>query len=154
MTTINLILLTVSISIVLLIIFGILINSTRNFFTRFRYVRLEQFNEDLSITVKYIKKQNFNKDNVIMINPEHVFNLKGYTTIILTSNSAESINPLDFESKYDADLYKTAISNNLIEQTFNTLKTSKLDLMKILLFANFATIALLIYMIMKNEGIM
>ena len=139
--------------IVLLMLLAMALNFTRNFFTRSRYVRVETYNDDKSVRVKYYKKVNFNKDGSYLLNPDHVFNLKGYSTIVLTQHTQENINPLDFESKYDAVKYKTGIQNKLIESTFSTLKTNKLDTLQMVLIANLMTLLLVAYLTLKYMGV-
>lgn len=124
------------------------------FWNRHKYIRLVQYNNDKSINIKYIKRINFNKDNALLINPDHIFNFKGYTTVIKTSETAESINPLDFESKYPASKFNTAISSKLISETFATLKKPKFDLLMISVMINAITLVVVIYMFMKMGGML
>lgn len=145
-------LISMGVTMILFIVLTILILYTRNFFTRSKYIKVETFTDDKSVKIKFYKKENFNKDNFYLINPNHIFISRGYTTVIFTEHSNENINPLDFESKYDAEMYTNAIQNKLIEQTFNTLKVNKLDFMKLILIANVVTAALVIYMILKANG--
>ena len=117
----------------------------RNYFNKYKYVRLERFNSDRSITVRYIKRKDFNKDNNLKINPNHIFNFKGYTSVITHSNSAESIDPLDFKSQYDAKEFRTAINSKLIQDTFATLKKPKIDLLMVSVVLNVIVIMILLY---------
>jgi len=148
--------LTISMGIVffLLILISLLINFTRNFFTRSRYIRVITYNDDKTINVKHFKKSTFNEDKGYLINPNHIFLLKGYITVTFTEHSKENINPLDFQSKYEAEMYETAIHTNLIEQTFNTLKSGKMDMLKIAVIVNMLTLALVAYLILKTTGVM
>ena len=81
---INILMISIGVTLSVLMIIIILINFTRNFFTRGRYVRIETFNDDNSITVIYQKKSNFNLDNSYILNTNHKFMLKGYKTLIFT----------------------------------------------------------------------
>jgi len=108
----------------------------RNYFNKYKYVRLVKYNDDMSIDVSYIKKDVFNKDDSILVNPKHVYNFKGYQSIIITSNAQESINPIDFESKYDPKHFKAAMKSKLIAETFASLKTDKFDKIMALIFLN------------------
>ena len=149
----EILLITIAMTLGLLFIAWFMINSTRNFFTRSRYIRIETYMKDKTINVTYIRKNKFNKDNGYLLNPNHIFNIKGYTTIVFTENSSENINPLDFESKFDTRMFQTAIKQNLIEQTFNTLKTNKFDDLKIVLLVSLLTLAGVAYLLIKYMGI-
>jgi len=124
----------------------------RNYFNKFKYVRIVTYNEDMSIKVSYQKKESFNKDNSILINPKHVYNYNGYTSIIKTSLAQESINPIDFESKFDAKIYKTAIRSKLIGETFESLKADKFDKIMALLFLNVMQLIAISYLVYELVG--
>ena len=124
----------------------------RNYFNKFQYVRLVTYNKDMTVKVSYIKRKDFNTDNSILINEKHVYNFKGYTTIIKTDTCQESINPLDFKSKFNSEHYKTAIRTKLISETFNSLKKDKFDkIMALLMLNGFQLLAImyLIYMLLE-----
>jgi hypothetical protein len=154
MTLLNTIYISIGVAVVLFILLFIAINFTRNFFTRSRYIKVETFYDDKTVQVKYYKKQTFNNDNGYIINPNHVFISRGYINLIFTEHTRENINPLDFESKYDANMYKIGIETKLMNETWGTLKVDKVDTMKILVIINMVILALLAYMIMKSNGIM
>ena len=125
-----------------------------NFFNKHTYIRVVRYNDDMSIDVKFIKRQKFNQDDTILINPKHVFNCNGYTSVILTSNSQESINPLDFNSKYDSKDFKTAIRSKVIKDTFETLKPDRFDKLTLLLVLTalqFLAIAYLLYSLLGGQ---
>ena len=137
----------------LILIIGIVLWFTlrRNFFTKHKYIRLVSYNKDMSVSVKYFKRENFNKNNIYLINDKHIYNFNGYTTVVITSESQESINPIDFESKYPADKFKTAIGSHVARDMFNTLEVSKIDKMSVLIALNVITligIAYLLYIYM------
>ncbi len=152
--TLQVLMITMTMVIGLFITVGLLINFSRNFFTRSRYIRIVTYNDDKTIDVKHFKKSNFNKDRAYVVNPNHIFILKGYTTMTFTQHTKENINPLDFESKYDAHIYESAINSNLITQAFNTLKPNKLDLLQVVMIVSLMTLALVGYMILKQTGVM
>ena len=140
----------------IILIIGVIIwlKFKRNYFNKYQYIRLVTYHEDMTISVKYIKKDQFNLDHSILINPKHIYNFKGYTTVVKTSHAQESINPIDFEAKFSAQEYKTAIKSKLISDTFATLKVDKIDKMMILIFLNIITlvaVAYLIYTLMGNS---
>jgi hypothetical protein len=101
--------------------------------------------------VTYHRRNKFNPS--YLINPDHIFNSAGYTTIVISDNAQETINPLNFQSKYDAKKFQSAINNKVISDTFNTLKGNKFDLQQILLFLSLAVNFLVLYFIMKSQGI-
>lgn len=136
----------------ILLIFIAFFFTRRNFFNKHKYVRLEEFRSDKSIKVKYIKRELFNADGKILVNPDHIFNFKGYTTIVKSSNSAESMNPLNFNSKYPAKKFETAIESKVISDTFNSLKKPKLDMLTIIAFLSGLNLLVLVYMVMKGMG--
>ena len=123
----------------------------RTIFNKHKYVKVITHNKDKSITIKYYKRDKVPND--ILINPDHIFNHNGYSTIILTSESAESINPLNFKSKYNVKMFQSAINNKIIEDTFSTLKTNRFDLQQILMFLSLVLNFIILYMLMKQMGV-
>lgn len=124
----------------------------RNYFNKHKYVRLVCYNKDMSIKVRYIKRENFNKNNEYLINEKHVFNFNGYTSIIVTEKAQESINPLDFESKYNADDYKTAMRSGLVKDAFNSIKVDKFDKVAMLLILNVIQLLAIVYLLYMTFG--
>lgn len=125
----------------------------RTYFNKHKYIRVITFNHDKSSTIKYYKKESFNKNKNLLINPDHIFLAKGYTTIVLHDKSAETINPLDFESKYDADMFQSAINTKIIHDTFNTLKAKKFELTQILLIAIAICNVVMLYFLLQLAGL-
>lgn len=98
-------------------------------------------------TVDIIKVKNINKEN-ILINPNHIFfDKKGNRYILSSDQSAESINPLDFESKYSPKEFKTAIESKLIKDLFNNFEDNKISIDRILLFVNIFISFMVLYFI-------
>jgi len=123
-----------------------MINFYRDFQKR-KYLKEIHFTKSKSIIIKYHKKSDLKLS--FLLNPDNVFfDSKGYQCVITTENSAENINPLDFNSKYPAERFKTAIETKLINDTFTSLKKKGLDLGMITLIGIGIVIVLLIYMIM------
>jgi len=123
----------------------------RNYFNKYKYIRLVTYNEDMTESIRYYKKELFDYDS-IKINPKHIYNCKGYTSIITTSKAAESINPIDFESKYDAKLFKVAIKSKHISEAFKSMQPKKIDLMMILLFISGIQLLAIIYLLYNLLG--
>lgn len=123
----------------------------RTFFNKHKYIREVIYRDDKSIEIKYHRRERFKP--LYLINPDHVFNYKGYTTIITNENASESINPLDFTSKYDAKVFRSAINNKLIDDTFNTLKHKKIDLSQIMLFASLMINFIILYFLLRQGGV-
>ena len=117
----------------------------RNYFNKYKYIRLEKFNNDKSISVKYIKRHKFG-EIPMLINPAHIFNYKGYTSIMTTSEVAESINPLDFSSKYDGKKFKIGMKTKLIGDAFGSISKPKIDMLMVSVALNAVTIMILLYM--------
>ena len=87
-------------------------------------------------TLKIKKIKNIDTEN-ILINPNHIFfDSKGNRYILTTDQSAESINPLDFESKFSPKEFRTAIESKLINDLFRSFDDKKLSIDRILLFVN------------------
>ena len=119
-------------------------------FNKHKYLRVVKYNSDKSSTITYHLSSKF-KPNYL-INPDHIFNYKGYRTIITTDKSAETINPLDFNSKYNASDFQTAIESKLIKDTFNTLKPNLFDKTTFMLLLNIILTIAVIYLLMKGQG--
>ena len=102
-------------------------------------------------TIKITKIKNINNEN-ILINPNHIyFDKSGNRYILTTDQSAESINPLDFESKFSPKEFRTAIESKLIQDLFKTFDDKKLPIDRLLLFVNiFMTFVILYFMIIRG----
>lgn len=124
----------------------------RNRFNAHKYVRLVTYNKDKSVKVQYFKREKFNLNQEILVDSERVFNFKGYTTLVTTSESKENINPLDFETKYNAKDYESAINSKLIKDTFATLKVEKFDKVMFLLGLSVIQLLAIIYLIYNMVG--
>ena len=113
-----------------------------------KYIKIIKFKNDKSVNIKLIKNSKLPEN--LLINNDHVFLHRGYKTILTSDTVAESINPLDLKSLYPADRFKTAIETKVINDVFNTIKKDKLDIIKILLFANvFISMVLLYFLVIK-----
>jgi len=113
-----------------------------------KYIKIIKFKNDKSVEVKLIKSNKLPED--LLINHNHVFIHKGYKTVLTSDTVAESINPLDLNSQYPAEKFKTAIETKVVKDVFNTIKREKLDINKILLFVNiFISLILLYYIVMR-----
>ena len=119
-------------------------------FGKHKYLRVIKFNSDKSSTITYHLSSKY-KPN-FLINPDHIFNYKGYRTIVITDKSAETINPLDFESKYNPSDFQTAIESKLIKDTFSTLKSSSVDKTVIMLLLIIVLQIVVIYLLLKSQG--
>ena len=102
-------------------------------------------------TVKISKIKNIDKEK-ILINPNHVFfDKKGNRYILSSDQSAESINPLDFESKFSPKEFRTAIESKLISDLFKNFDDKKISIDRILLFVNiFMTFMIFYFTIIRG----
>jgi len=117
-------------------------------FKKDNYIKIIKFKNDKSVEVKLIKTKELPKD--LLLNNNHVFLHKGYKTILTSDTTIETINPLDLKSRYPVQKFKSAIETKVINDVFNTIKNDKLDIYKILLFANiFIGIVILYFMVIK-----
>ena len=119
-------------------------------FSKHKYLRVIKFNSDKSTTVTYHLSDKFKPS--FLINPNHIFNYKGYRTIVITDKSAETINPLDFESKFNHEDFQTAIESKLIKDTFSTLKSNTIDKTTVMLLLNIILHIVVIYLLLKWQG--
>ena len=119
-------------------------------FGKHKYLRVIKFNSDKSSTVTYHLSSKF-KPN-FLINPDHIFDYKGYRTVIITDKSAETINPLDFESKFNPENFQAAIESKLIKDTFSTLKSNTFDKTTVMLLLNIILQIVVIYLLLKSQG--
>ena len=124
----------------------------RNFLNKHKYIKVFKFSETKNITINYYKIKDYKP--FYLINPDHIFYHKGYLSIITSDKSAETINPLDFKSRFSAKDFKVAIESKLIKETFGTLKDSKIDWLKVIMFANLLVSAILLFIILKQGGIL
>ena len=121
------------------------------FLNKHKYLRVIKFNSDKSSTITYHLSNKF-KPN-FLINPDHIFYYNGYRTVIITDKSAETINPLDFESKFNSSDFQTAIESKLIKDTFSTLKHNIFDTPTILLLVNLIITLAVLYFLLKSQGV-
>ncbi len=119
-------------------------------FNKHKYLRIIKYNSDKSSTITYHLSSKFTPN--FLINPDHIFNYKGYRTIIITDKSAETINPLDFTSKFNASDFQTAIESKLIKDTFTTLKSNLFDKTTFMLLLNLILNIAVIYLLLKWQG--
>jgi len=119
-------------------------------FSKHKYLRVIKYNSDKSSAITYHLSSKF-KPN-FLINPDHIFIYKGYRTIIITDKSAETINPLDFNSKYNSTDFETAIESKLIKDTFSTLKPKLIDTTRIILLLNLLFTVAVLYLLLKWQG--
>ncbi|HEY8362394.1 MAG TPA: hypothetical protein VIK77_05865 [Tissierellaceae bacterium] len=120
------------------------------FLNKHKYLRVIKFNSDKSSTITYYLSSKF-KPN-FLINPDHIFNYNGYRTVIITDKSAETINPLDFESKFNHEDFQTAIESKLIKDTFSTLKSNAIDKTTVMLLLSIILHIVVIYLLLKSQG--
>src|SRR5690606_10455705 len=121
------------------------------FLNKHKYLRVIRFNSDKSSNITYHLSSKF-KPN-FLINPDHIFYYNGYRTVIITDKSAETINPLDFESKFNSSDFQTAIESKLIRDTFSTLKHNIFDTPTILLIINLVITLAVLYFLLKSQGV-
>jgi len=122
------------------------------FLNKHKYLRVIKFNSDKSSTITYHLSSKFKPD--FLINPDHIFLYNGYRTVIITDKSAETINPLDFNSKFNASDFKTAIESKLIKDTFSTLKPNLFDTTTIILILNLLMSFGILYLLLKGQGVL
>lgn len=126
-------------------------------FFRNRYLKVILFKTDKTQSVYYIKPISdiiYAGGLSIKLNSDHIFYSNRFKTIIATNESAQSINPLDFKSKFSVKEFNTAINNNLVKDTFETLKDNKIEWLKIILFGNLLVNAVLLYVLLKQSGVL
>lgn len=106
------------------------------------------YNDDKTFKIERIK--NIDNEN-ILINPNHIFiDKRGNRYILTTNQSAETINPLDFESKFSPKEFKNAIESKLVSDLFRNFDENKLSIEKILLFVNIFISFMVLYFIIIN----
>ncbi|MEM0173956.1 MAG: hypothetical protein QXI16_05575 [Sulfolobaceae archaeon] len=128
------------------------LNSILKFkYREYKYIKVYRFRNDKTVELNIYAKDTFKPD--FLLDPDHVFNHAGFSTIIISDTKAETINPLDLKSKYNVKDFTTAINSKLIHETFSTLKSDKIDLVKVLLFFNIAINLVLLFILAKSQGV-
>src|SRR5690554_7426349 len=120
-------------------------------FQKSKYIKVYTFTDTKGLEVKYYKDKDLPKD--LLINPDHVFNHRGYRTIMTTNKVAESINPLNFNSKFDKSLFEVAINNNFAKDLLSTTNNNKMDKTQMLLIGVLGGIVIVIYLLLKSQGL-
>lgn len=116
-----------------------------------KYIKVYTFQKTKTITIEYFKIKNF--DPPYLVNPDHIFMSNGFQTIMTSENAKETINPLNFSSKYPAKMFEIAIDTKLMKDAYTSMKADKLDMQKVLLFIMIGINILMLYMLMKNTGV-
>ena len=116
-----------------------------------KYIKIYTFTDTKGLEVKYYKDKDLPKD--LLINPDHVFNHRGYRTVLTTNKVAESINPLNFNSKFDKSLFEVAINNNFAKDLLSTTSDNKIDKTQMLLIGVLAGLGIVIYLLLKSQGV-
>lgn len=114
------------------------------------YLRVIKFNKDKSSTITYYNKKN---QPAFLINPDHVFLSNGFRTVVITDKSAETINPLNFNSKYSVNDFTSAIESKIIKDTFATIEKKGLDFTLLLLIGNIIISLAIIFLMLHQQGI-
>ncbi len=125
-------------------------------FKKYKYIKVNYFTESKESFVYYKQPKDDQikiKDKTFIINPNHIFLSNGFKTVILINTASETVNPLDFKSRFSASIFNSAINNNLIKETFETITPPVLDLTKILLIANLFIGLILVFLMLKNNGV-
>ncbi len=112
-------------------------------FNKDKYIKEIKYKSDKSIQITYIHQSKFKPK--YLINNNHIFHSGGYRTILTSDTKNETINPLDLTSQYPVEKFQTAIESKVIKDVFSNLETNKLDIMKLLAFANLFGLLILIY---------
>lgn len=120
-------------------------------YREYNYIKVINFNKQKGLEINTYKKQGFKPD--FLLNPDHVFNLNGFATVVKSDTVAETINPLDLKSQYNVEDFTTAINSKLIHETFSSMKVEKIDMVKVLLFVNIAINLILLFMLGKTQGV-
>ena len=126
-------------------------------FFKNKYLQVDLYGSDKTKTTYFVKPTRDYlitlKSKTYKINPNHIYyNSNGFRCVLVNDVGAETINPSDFESKFNADDFNTAINNNLIKQTFETFSDNQIDWLKVIMFGNLFISAVLLYFILKMNG--
>ena len=120
-------------------------------FNKHKYLRVIHFTKNKRSYIEYIKDEN--QGLPFLVHSDHVFLANGFRSVIITDKSAETINPLDFESKFDVSDFTSAIESKIVKETFATIEKKPLDITLILLAFNTLVSIALVYFALKGQGI-
>lgn len=123
----------------------------------FKYIKVDYYKKDMTKSTTLIKPNTNGTITVdgkeYMINPNHVFKNKKYRYIAINEGATENHNPLNFKSKYDVEMFTSAINNKVIKETFATTGVQKLDVTKLLLIGILVLQVIVIYFMLKQNGV-
>lgn len=115
-----------------------------------QFIRVVQYNSNKTTTVKYLSLNEFKElENKILINPNHFYKTAKFNTILITDQSAQSIDPMDFKSAYDRKSFETAMETKLIKDTFATISKEKLSREIVLIVLNIVLSLGILYLLVK-----
>lgn len=122
----------------------------------YTYIKVDYYKRDMTKSTLLIKP-NANGTITVegkeyLINPNHVFKNKKYRYVIINEGATENLNPLNFKSKYNVEMFTTAINNKVIKDTFAVTGVQKLDVTRLLLIGIMILQVIVIYFVMKQNG--
>ena len=130
-------------------------------FRKHKYIRVVKFNSDKTTNVIYLNRtRSFDGTHIevnkkkYMINSEHVFNNKGYQSVLITDKNPETINPLKMRSNFKMEDYQSAINSKIIGDTFDTMKSNTIDVTKLLLLGNLIFSVIILYFLIQQSGML
>lgn len=115
-----------------------------------KYIRIERYTKTKGLEVRYYKEAQLPKD--VLIDPDHVFNFRGYRSIMVSDNSAQTINPLDVTSQFPKGEFEKAINSKVVSELLSTTKKDKLDLTQMLLIGIAFIGAVTLYLLWQHTG--
>lgn len=120
-------------------------------FNKHKYLRVIHFTQNKRSFIEYINDE---KQGIpFLVHSDHVFLANGFRSVIITDKSAETINPLDFQSKFDVSDFTSAIESKIVRETFTTIEKKPLDITLILIAFNTLVSIALVYFALKGQGI-
>jgi hypothetical protein len=122
----------------------------------YNYIKVDYYKRDMTKKTLLIKP-NANDTITVegkeyLINPNHVFKNKKYRYIIINEGATENLNPLNFKSKYNVEMFTTAINNKVIKDTFAVTGVQKLDVTRLLLIGILVLQVIIVYFMLKQNG--
>lgn len=117
-------------------------------FNKSKYLRVIHFTTAKKSYIEYINEEK--QGLSFLVNPDHVFLSSGFRSVVITDKTAETINPLDFTSKFDVGDFTSAIQSKIVRETFTSIEKKGLDMQTILIIINIAVTVILAYLVLDG----
>lgn len=125
-------------------------------FNKDKYLKVLIITSSKQIKVTYIipSDNGFNVNgNNYLLNPDHIYTSGGFKTVLINDLSAETIDPLNFKSRFNKKEFNSAINSKLIKDIFDSNEDKKLNMTTMLIIGVLAISFIILIYVLKLGGV-